>query len=52
MSKTDKPDKVAYEKVRIKLSNVVFTSVKRHEHLNISNMQYEVNLLYLPSENR
>jgi hypothetical protein len=36
MSKTDKPDKVAYEKVRIKLSNMVFTSVKRHEHLNIS----------------
>ena len=49
MSKTDKPDMVAYEK---KLSNMVFTSVKRHEHLNISNMQYEVNLLYLPSENR
>ena len=52
MSKTDKPDQVAYEKVGIKLSNVAFSSVKRHKHLNISNMQYEVNLLYLPSENR
>ena len=34
------PDKVAYEKVGIKLSNVAFSSVKRHAHLK--HFQYAI----------